>query len=157
MTGAVVAILVDQGWGIGAVLFSQIVTPLTAFAMFLPYFLPKLETTAWAVLILVVNGLSMDALVNPCYLLTQTIAIKRGAQSIDQVRTFGSMSFIIVMSSGRILGASVFGGFLNEHFGFYFTSLIYSVFAVITSTWHVIFLARNGLLGKLYYPTALSN
>ena len=123
--------------------------------MFLPYFVPQLETKAWAVILLVVNGISIDGVINPFYLIMQNEAVRRGSGSLEQVRTFASSSFSVVMSSGRILGSVIFGGFFNEHLGYYFTCLIYAVIALLTLAWHVIFLARVGLLRRAYYPTSL--
>ncbi|XP_063714068.1 MFS-type transporter SLC18B1-like isoform X1 [Symsagittifera roscoffensis] len=156
ITGAVVATLVERGFGTFVMISSQVLIVATAFAMFLPHFVPQMESTIWAVIILAINGISVDGMMNPFYLIIQKLAVKdASADSIEQVRTFASVSFSIMMSSGRIFGAIVLGGFVNEQVGFYWTSLIYGAIALCTASWHILFLARASLLGRVYYPTSL--
>ena len=138
-------------------IIAQCLTPLTTFAMFLPYILPEIETKGWAILTLATNGVSVDAAINPSYLLLQKAAIKNGVQNIDQVRKYSSSCFMIILSMGRILGAALIGGYLNELVGFYFTSLIYTSVAMVTVTWHIVFLVRSGLIGKVYFDTDVDN
>ena len=150
------ATLVERGFGTFVMISSQVLIVATAFAMFLPHFVPQMESTIWAVIILAINGISVDGMMNPFYLLIQKLAVKdASADSIEQVRTFASVSFSIMMSSGRIFGAIVLGGFVNEQVGFYWTSLIYGAIALCTASWHILFLARASLLGRVYYPTSL--
>ena len=153
ITGFVVGVLTQKGYAISVMILAHVLTPLTTFAMFVPYFLPKIETRGWAVLILVMNGISVDAAVNPSYLLLQKAAIRNGERNIDQVRKFASSSFMIIFCSGRIVGAAIVGGYLNELVGFYFTSLIYTMVAIVTVTWHIVFLVKSGFIGKVYFDT----
>ena len=157
ITLSVVGVLTQKGFGPSIMIIAQCLTPLTTFAMFLPYILPEIETKGWAILTLATNGVSVDAAINPSYLLLQKAAIKNGVQNIDQVRKYSSSCFMIILSMGRILGAALIGGYLNELVGFYFTSLIYTSVAMVTVTWHIVFLVRSGLIGKVYFDTDVDN
>ena len=78
LTGPVVGVLVEMGFGTYVGLFSQVFTPLMAFAFFLPKLLPKLENVAWAVIVLSTNGFSTASIMNPAYLVLEKVAIRQG-------------------------------------------------------------------------------
>ena len=158
ITGIVVGVLTQKGYAISVMILAHVLTPLTTFVMFVPYFLPKIETGGWAVLILpslrqIMNEISVDAAAKTSNLLLQKAAIRNGERNIDQVRKFASSSFMIILCSGRIVGAAIVGGYLNELVGFYFTSLIYTMVAIVTVTWHIVFLVKSGFIGKFYFDT----
>ena len=89
LTGPVVGVLVEMGFGTYVGLFSQVFTPLMAFAFFLPKLLPKLENVAWAVIVLSTNGFSTASIMNPAYLVLEKVAIRQGG-SVSGLKFFKS-------------------------------------------------------------------
>ena len=128
--------------------------PISTFMLYMPSFLPALETLAWALAVLSLNGITMATLFNPSYLILEKVAVNQGYMDSQQRKTIAASCFNVIAASGRTIGSYFFGGFLNDNIGFYNTCLIYACMLVVTGIWNLLFLFSNGLMGRIYYLPA---
>ena len=151
LTGPVVGVLVEMGFGPFIALTSQLMLPLISIGFVIPMLVPALEIIPWATFILFGNGFLTATMMNPTYLLLEKVALMQGLTSMHTVKTIVASTYNMMTSSGGTFGAFAIGGFLNDKVGFYNMYLIFTGLVTVTATWNTCFLFKNNLVRRMFY------
>ena len=143
--------LVEWGYGVHLLIVAQSTAGLGLFLFFLPKYIISLENIYYALIMLGIDGLLCSAVFNPHYLIIEKVAISEGYKNIQDIKTLAASCYNLIASSSRAVGAFVFGGYINEHVGFYNTCLVYAVVLLITGAWQIVYFVQQGLVKKLFY------
>ena len=151
ITGPVVGLLVELGFGPYVAVISLIVAPVISFGFFLPNLIPTFEHIIWGALILFANGFTLATQMNPMYLILEKVAIKQGYTNQQQIKTIVASCYNLIASGGRTFGSFVIGGYLNDQIGFYNMCLTYTLMLTATGIWFILFMINNGFFRRMYY------
>ena len=152
----VYGVLVEKGFGARIEIVAQISASLIMFCFFLPSFISKLENVYYILVILFIYGTTQSSLFNPHYLIMEKISLAEGYTNIQEIKTLSASCYGLMAATSRAIGATLFGGYINDWIGYYNTCLSYACLLLITGTWQILFLASQGLIKKRVYYASKS-
>ena len=91
-------------------------------------------------------GISSSAGFAPLILLFSSACYLRGLHNIESVADYASTMCYICFTTGLIIGQSVVGGFLYQHFGFFNSCLISSLLNLLTASVGMSYLLKHKLI-----------
>ena len=150
----IVGVLVEFGYGAYLAIGSVITAPLFVFGFFVPKIIHPLECVPWIVFVLFFNGSTIGLIYNPSYMLLEKVAVSEGFTNMVQTKAMAASAFNLNAAAGRSIGSFLLGGLLNDHVGFYYMILVYSILLTIGAIWYVLFLFSRNLVRRLYYDAA---
>ena len=150
----IVGVLVEYGYGAYLACGSVMTAPLFVFGFFVPKIIPALETVPWIVLVLFLNGSTIGLIYNPSYMLLEKVAVLEGFTNMQQTKAMAASAFNLNAAAGRSIGSFLLGGLLNDHVGFYYMILVYSILLTIGAVWYTLYLFSKNLIRRLYYDAA---
>ena len=142
--------------GLGSFLLvaGEVSAGLIWFLLFLPKVITSLENIYWVLSLQFLCGIALSAILNPHFLLVEKIAIKEGIKNPVEFKTLSTLCFTFILSTSTSVGAFLFGGYIYDAIGFYYTSMIYGIILTLMAAWEFIYLWREGFLKKLNYITS---
>ncbi|XP_075258024.1 MFS-type transporter SLC18B1-like isoform X5 [Convolutriloba macropyga] len=143
--------LADKGHGGKVFAYSPVFASFGFFLMYLPLEWKQVESPFWLLVLLGVQGLTGGASFVTGQLVFERMAYVMGFDDYYKVKVMSVSLSCACYSLGRIGGPIITGGVFMEHFGYYYSCLLQSLFLIIASVIGLVVCWRHGLLGKIYY------
>ena len=141
-------VLVKLGYGCIVEILAQFFNCFILFCLFIPQILHVFENIYYILSILFIYGVAQSSVFNPHFLIMEKIALSMGYKNIPEIRTLSASCYGLLIASSKAVGASLFGGYINEWIGYYNTCLCYACLLLLTSIWMTLFLFYQGLAKK---------